>query len=273
MATERPSVRRTVMPSDRLGRPSRAVPAIRSERASTAASPRPATSAIPTLPCTKAVATRKGWANWASTTWVGRRLAGALAELVGVAGGIGLDRHRFDVIGPRDPQRRARRQGRVDRRVQRAAAGIGLVAQRLPAKHRAQILQKQRGVVPVRLVQLEEPEAAVEDVVRPGEPGLRQNRGEHAGARRLAGLHALGQCPVEDALAVAGGMAVGDAEGMQRLLCRQPHQFAGRGRGAEHPDRGGTVPAAVQGAGEGDAARYVQAQRHRQQDIPSVNAG
>jgi len=46
--------------------------------ARTEESPRPSTSAIPILPYTKAVATRKGWANWASTTRVGRRFAGPL---------------------------------------------------------------------------------------------------------------------------------------------------------------------------------------------------
>ena len=42
----------------------------------TAAFPRPSTSAIPILPCTKAVAIRKGCENCASTTCVGRRFAG-----------------------------------------------------------------------------------------------------------------------------------------------------------------------------------------------------
>ena len=73
IATDRPSARVTTMQPEPFGRPSRAVPAIRSDSASTASSPRPATSAIPTRPCAKAVATRNGCANCASTTCVGGR--------------------------------------------------------------------------------------------------------------------------------------------------------------------------------------------------------
>jgi len=43
----------TKMFGDSLGRPFRATPAIRSASASTAESPRPSTSAIPTFRCTK----------------------------------------------------------------------------------------------------------------------------------------------------------------------------------------------------------------------------
>src|SRR5215472_4776336 len=199
------------MLSDPVGRLSRAIPMILSDSASTGASPRQSTSAILILPCTKAVATRNGWANCASTTWVGRRFGRPAAELVGVAGRIGLDRHRLYVTGPSDSERRPSRQLRVDRRVQRPAARIGLVTQRLPANARAKVAQQQRGIVPVRLIQLQEPETTIEDVVRPGEPSLRQDSGEHTRARCLAGLHTLGQRAVQDALAVASSVTIGDA--------------------------------------------------------------
>src|SRR5712672_3682219 len=100
--TERPSVRCTVTLSDLLGRSSRATPAIRSDSDSTAASPRPSTCAIPTLPCTKAVATRKGLCElrFHDLSWTAlRRPAG---EFVAMSGGVRLDRHRCDVIGPLD---------------------------------------------------------------------------------------------------------------------------------------------------------------------------
>ena len=73
----------------------------------------------------------------------------------------------------------------------------------------------------MRLVELEEPETSIKNVLRPGEPGLRQDRRENTGARRLAGLHPLGQHSVQNALAIAGGMAVGDAQGGQHLLRRE----------------------------------------------------
>ena len=61
-----------------FGFPSRGCPVIRSDRLKTSGRPRFATSAIPTRPRANAVATRKGCANCASTTWVGRRFDGPL---------------------------------------------------------------------------------------------------------------------------------------------------------------------------------------------------
>ena len=111
------------------------------------------------------------------------------------------------------------------------------------------------------------PKRPFKDVPRAGEPGLRQNSRENAGICRLARLHPLGQRPVQNALAIAGGVTVGDAEGGQHLLRRQTEQFTcGRG-GAEDPDRRGAMPAPVERARERDAARYVQTERDRQQDI------
>ena len=101
----------------------------------------------------------------------------------------------------------------------------------------------------------------------PVKPGLRQNRREDAGVGRLAGLHPLGQGAVEDALAVAGGVAVGDAESGQHLFRCQPEQLARRRSGAEDPHRRGAVPAAVHRAGQRDAARHVEPERDRQQQI------
>ena len=106
----------------------------------------------------------------------------------------------------------------------------------------------------------------------PVNPVCANNRRENAGACRLARLHPLGQRPVQDALAIAGGVTVGDAEGGQHLFRRQADQFAcGRG-GAEHPDRRGAMPAPVERARERDAARYVQTQRDRQQHITPTDA-
>ena len=66
---------------------------------------------------------------------------GAGGELVGVAGGVGLDRHRCDVVGRGDPECGPCRQCRIDRGVQWPAAGIGLVAQCLAAKDIAEVAQ------------------------------------------------------------------------------------------------------------------------------------
>jgi len=62
-------------------------------------------------------------------------------------------------------------------------------------------------------------------------------------------------------------VTVGDAEGGQHLCRRQANQFACGCGGAEDPDCGGTVPAPVERGRERDAARYVQTERNRQQDI------
>src|SRR5271165_6964036 len=102
---------------------------------------------------------------------------------------------------------------------------------------------------------------------KPSNPWEKIMTDDAAGACRLAGLHPLGQRPVQDALAIAGGVTVGDAEGGQHLFRRQADQFAcGRG-GAEDPDRRGAMPAPVERARKRDAARYVQTERDRQQDI------
>ena len=176
------------------------------------------------------------------------------AELVTVSRGVSLDRHRCDVVQPLELQLWSRRQRGIDRRMQRPATGVRLVAQRLAAESRAQVAQQHRCIVSVGLVQLQEAKTAIEDVPRPGEPGLRQNGRENAGACRLARLQPLGQRPVQDALAIAGRLTVGDAKGGQHLFRRQPDQFAGRRGGAEDPDRRGAMPAAVERAGERNAA-------------------
>src|SRR3984893_11684889 len=265
--TKRLSVRRTVMLSDPFRRPSRAPPMIRSDSASTEASPRPSTSAIPTLPCTKAVATRKGWANCASTTWVGRRFAGPRPNCsVCPAGSASI------VTASMSSGRSMLSRARAASAASIAACsgrpqGVGLVAQCLAAETRAQVAQEHRCVVSIGLVQLEEAETAIKDVPRAGEPGLRQQGRENAGACRLARLQPLGQRPVQDALAIAGGVTVGDAKRGQHLFPRQADQLAcGRG-GAEHPDRSGAMPAPVERARKRDAARYVETQGDRQQDI------
>jgi hypothetical protein len=110
--------------------------------------------------------------------------------------------------------------------MQRPTAGIGFVAQRLAAVSRAQFAQEHRCVISVGLVQLQEAKAAIKDVTRAGEPGLRQNGRENASACRLARLHPLGQRPIQNALAIAGSVTVGDAEGAQHLFRRHADQFA-----------------------------------------------
>ena len=95
----------------------------------------------------------------------------------------------------------------------------------------------------------------------------RQNSGENGRARRLASLHSLGQRAVEDALPIAGRVAIGDAKGGQHLFRRQADQFArGRGR-AKDPHRRGAMPTSVQRARKRDAARHIQTQSDRQKDI------
>ena len=97
------------------------------------------------------------------------------AELVAVSGGVRLDRHRFDVIGPLDFEPRSHHQRGIDHRMQWPTAGVGLVAQRLAAESRAEVAQQHRCVVSVGLVQLQEANTAIKDVPRAGEPGMRQN--------------------------------------------------------------------------------------------------
>jgi len=88
--------------------------------------------------------------------------------LVVVTGRVRLDRHRFNVVGPRDLETCSRRQRGIDGRMQRPTAGIGLVGQRLAAESRAEVAEELRGVVPVRLVQLQKPETAAKNVARAG---------------------------------------------------------------------------------------------------------
>ena len=97
-------------------------------------------------------------------------------ELVGMTRKVGLDRHRRDILSPLDLELCSRSQRGIDRRVQWSAARIGLVAQPLPLEDCAQIAEQHRGIVAVRLVQLEKSKAAIENVARPGKSGLCQNR-------------------------------------------------------------------------------------------------
>jgi hypothetical protein len=53
----------------------------------------------------------------------GAALRRPAAELVVVTGGVRLDRHRFDVIGPLNFKPRSCRQRSIDRRMQRPTAG------------------------------------------------------------------------------------------------------------------------------------------------------
>jgi len=93
----------------------------------------------------------------------GTALCRPAAELVAVSGGVRLDRHRLDVIGPLDFEPGSCRERSIDRGVQWATAGVGLVAQRLAVEGRAQVAQQHRCVVSVWLVKIEEPETAIED--------------------------------------------------------------------------------------------------------------
>ena len=115
--------------------------------------------------------------------------------------------------------------------------------------------EQHRGVGASRLVQFEKPEPANKDVVRAGKPGLCQNGGENAGAGSLAGLHPLAQGAVQNALAVTGRLAVGDAEPGQHLLRRQAQQLACRCGCTEDAHCRRAVPAAVHRTGKRDAAR------------------
>ena len=73
-------------------------------------------------------------------------------------------------------------------------------------------------------------------------------------------------------MAVAGRMAVGNAESGQHLFRRQPQQLARRRGGAEDAHGRRAVPAAIHRAGERDAARYVEPQRNRQQQLLAGDA-
>jgi hypothetical protein len=63
-------------------------------------------------------------------------------ELVAVTSRGRLDRHCFDIIGPLDLKLCSCSQRGVDRRVQRPAAGIGLIAQSLSAERRPQVAKQ-----------------------------------------------------------------------------------------------------------------------------------
>src|SRR6516162_474921 len=189
------------------------------------------------------------------------------AELVAVSGWVRLDRHCFNVIGPLNVELRSCRQRGIDCGMQGPAARIGLVTQRLAAEGRAQVAEEHRCVAPTGLVQLEEAKTAIKDVPRAGEPGLRQHGRENARTCRLARLQPLGQRPVQDALAIAGGVTIGNAKGGQHLLRGQTDQFARSRGGAKDPHRRGAMPAPVERARERDAARYVQTQGDGQQHV------
>src|SRR5689334_17919001 len=151
--------------------------------------------------------------------------------------------------------------------MQRPTTGIGLVAQRLAAEDCTEVAEEHRGVVAIGLVQLKEAKTAIEDVPCAGEPGLRQNGRENAGSCRLARLQPLGQRAVQDALAIAGRVTIGNSERGEHLFRRQADQLACRRGSAEDPDRRGAMPAPVERARKRDAARYVQTESDRQKDI------
>ena len=190
-------------------------------------------------------------------------------ELVGVTGRIGFDRHRRNILSPLDQKLCSCGQCGIDRGVQWSAARVRLVAQPLALEDCAQIAEQHRGIVAVRLIQLEKPETTAKDILRSGEARPRQHGREYAGARRLPGLHSLGQCTVQDALAIAGRVAVSDAEGSEHLLRRQLQQLACGRRGAEDADGRCAMPAAIERACQRDAARDIESQRNRQQELLS----
>ena len=115
-----------------------------------------------------------------------------------------------------------------------------------------------------RLIQLEEPKSAEEDVVRAGKALGGQDRGQHAAAGGLAGLQALGQRAIHDALAVPGGLAERDTQRIHHLLHVQAEQLARGRRGAEHAHGRRAMPAAIDCRGKGHAARHIEPECDRQ---------
>src|SRR5271166_3855 len=146
-----------------------------------------------------------------------------------------------------------------------ATARIGFEAQLVAAEFRAQVFEEFRRIITVGLIQLEESEPAEEDVVRSGKALTGQDRGQYTAAGSLAGLQALGQRAIYNALAVAGGLAECDPQRIHHLLDVQSKQLAGSRRGAEHTHCRGAMPTSIDRRGQGDTAGNVEPERNRQQ--------
>src|SRR5437870_4781303 len=102
--------------------------------------------------------------------------------------------------------------------MQIAAAGVGLEGDAGAEEVAAEVAQDQVAVVAAALVQEKKAVDALEDVGGAGEAALRQPHGGDGVAGGEAGLQALAERAVGDALAVAAGLAEGDAEGVAHLL-------------------------------------------------------
>ena len=105
-----------------------------------------------------------------------------------------------------------------------------------------------------------------------GEALAGQHRGQDAAAGCLAGLQALGERAIQDALAVPGGLAECDSKRIHHLLRIQANQLAGSRGGTEHAHRRGAMPAAIERRGEGHAARHIEAERDRQKQALAGHA-
>ncbi len=111
---------------------------------------------------------------------------------------------------------------RIDRGMVPATTRIRLEAQLCPSKRGPEFSRNRFQVVALRLIHGEKATAASEDLLRPGKSLPSQQDREHRAARRLSGLEALGQRPVENALAIASSLTVGNTEGVDHLLDIQP---------------------------------------------------
>ena len=91
-----------------------------------------------------------------------------------------------------------------------------------------------------------------------------EDRGQHTAAGGLAGLQALGQRAIHNALAVPGRLAERDTKCIHHLLHVEAEQFSRRRSRAEHAHGRRAMPAAIDCGRQGHAARHIEPECRRQ---------
>src|SRR5439155_19081777 len=98
----------------------------------------------------------------------------------------------------------------------------------------------------------------LEDRLRPGETGAREQGRDDAGVGRPAGVEPLGPGAIGQVLDDATGLAPAHPEGVNELVLRRSVELPGDGRRAEGPHKSGRVVVAggeLPGGGEPHAAQ------------------
>ncbi len=187
------------------------------------------------------------------------------------------ERDARDVVGP-EPVLAPQHQHGVDagRNPRRCGVALHQHVHDVPALAEP-VLDQAR--IPLARIGARESAATLDDVGRPREAGLRQQRRRHPRLRRMRRLDALGVCPRVVELRDTARIAAGETERLgdaPRRIAAAEQQPSGRRRGAEADACAGRLEAAPEMRrlhAQADPDRGLVAGDHRGDDVAAARPG